>query len=1129
MVPGSLLPASAIDTAGADPAVVERVSAETSVSGIVSVLADGYGDRAAMAWRPGNARAWRTLTYAQLASRVDAVATSLVTRFGLGQGDTVAILGFTSPGYSIVDLAVTGPAGGVSVPLQTGASPSSWQQILEETAPRVLAVAAEHLPAVTGILAAMRRTTVEHLLIFDTEDVDVDDLDRRRREIEGTVAQLTTTLHDDLTHDVVAPVRRDRDPDALALLIYTSGSTGTPKGAMYRQSAVARMLRNGFGLAFSRDDPLRWVTLNFMPMSHVMGRTTLLQTLGNGGTAFFTAQSDLSQLLDDLAEVHPTQLQFVPRVWEMLYREYLADRARGADDATALSDLRTRYLGAGEVRAVTGSAPISPDVATFVGDLLGEPLIEGYGSTESGGVLLNGHITRPPVIAYRLRDVPELGYRSTDRPHPRGELLVKTTDIFAGYYRRPELTAEAFDEDGFYRTGDIVAEIAPDELRYLDRRNNVIKLSQGEFVTVSHAEAALVAPPVEQIYVYGNSSRPYLLAVVVPTAGAVVDAGGDDDILRARVNTALRDIGRDAGLSAVEIPREVIIERDPFSQHNGLLTNTAKLARPALKARYGNALEALYGELEAGRDDKLRLAREQASERPAEQTVIDVATALLDLAEGDIGPQSHFTDLGGDSLTAVTLGTELREIFDVEVPVGVITSPTTDMSGLAAFVAAPGGQRPTAASIHGDGETIRATDLTLDAFLDPSTIARASDLPPAPGEPRTVLVTGATGFLGRYLALDWLRRMDMSGGTVICLVRASDADAGRIRLDDAFDTGDDELLAEYHRLAGRHLRVVVADKSARHLGLDDDTWQELAETVDLIVDPAALVNHVLPYHELFGPNVVGTAELIELALTECVKPYVYVSTVGVATQIAPAEFVEDADIREISATRRLDHGYASGYGNSKWAGEVLLREAHEHLSLPVTVFRCDMILADDHDLGQLNLPDMFTRLLMSVLATGLAPRSFHELGPDGSPIPSHYDALPVDFLAAAINALVDDDGFSTYHAMNPHEDGVGLDRYVDWLIDDGAEITRVDDYDEWFTRFGEAITNLPDTQRRHSLLPLLDNYARPTSAVIGGIAPADRFRDAVRRAKVGRHKDIPHITPGIIANYARGLRHLGLT
>ena len=98
----------------------------------------------------------------------------------------------------------------------------------------------------------------------------------------------------------------------------------------------------------------------------------------------------------------------------------------------------------------------------------------------------------------------------------------------------------------------------------------------------------------------------------------------------------------------------------------------------------------------------------------------------------------------------------------------------------------------------------------------------------------------------------------------------------------------------------------------------------MAESVDLIVDSAALVNGVLPYCELFGPNVVGTAELIRLAITTKLKAFSYVSTADVGNQVEAGAFTEDADIRIISAHRANQGGYANGYGNSKWAGEVLL-------------------------------------------------------------------------------------------------------------------------------------------------------------------------------------------------------------
>ena len=412
----------------------------------------------------------------------------------------------------------------------------------------------------------------------------------------------------------------------------------------------------------------------------------------------------------------------------------------------------------------------------------------------------------------------------------------------------------------------------------------------------------------------------------------------------------------------------------------------------------------------------------------------------------------------------------------------------------------------------------------------PPTLAAAPALPPPSAEVRTVLLTGATGFLGRYLALEWLERMDLVGGKLICLVRAKSNEDARRRLDKTFDSGDPELLRHYQELAAQHLDVIAGDKAEPNLGLDQQTWQRLADTVDLIVDPAALVNHVLPYSQLFGPNALGTAELIRIALTTKLKPFTHVSTLGVADQIEPSAFTEDADIRVISPTRVIGDSYANGYSNSKWAGEVLLREAHDLCGLPVAVFRCDMIMVDTKYVGQLNVPDIFTRLMLSLVATGIAPASFYETDPDGNRQRAHYDGLPVDFIAEAISTLGAQvaDGFETYHVVNPYHDDIGLDEYVDWLIDAGYPIQRITDYDAWLQRFETAMRALPEQQRQHSLLPILHAYQRPEKPNRGSVWPADRFCSAVQEAKIGPDKDIPHISAPIIVKYITNLQLLGL-
>ena len=291
---------------------------------------------------------------------------------------------------------------------------------------------------------------------------------------------------------------------------------------------------------------------------------------------------------------------------------------------------------------------------------------------------------------------------------------------------------------------------------------------------------------------------------------------------------------------------------------------------------------------------------------------------------------------------------------------------------------------------------------------------------------------------------------------------------------------------------------------------------------------------MLPYSELFGPNVVGTAELIRIALTTKLKPYTYVSTADVGAQIERSAFTEDADIRVISPTRTIDGSLANGYGNSKWAGEVLLREAHDLCGLPVAVFRCDMILADTTYAGQLNVPDMFTRMMLSLMATGIAPGSFYQLDADGNRQRAHFDGLPVKFVAEAIATLGAKvvDGFQTYHVMNPHDDGIGLDEYVDWLIEAGYPIQRIGDFGEWLQRFETGLSALPDRQRQHQLLQMLllhnSKHVQPLEAIRGSYAPTDRFRAAVQHAKIGTDNDIPHVSAPIIIKYVTDLQLLGL-
>jgi fatty acid CoA ligase FadD9 len=1126
----------------------ERVAAAARAPGlriaeVMATVLQGYADRPALGQRvrevvtdPATGRStlnflprFETVSYADLWARVRALAGDWHQheQHPVRPGDFVCVLGFASIDYTAIECACI-HLGAVVVPLQTSAPATQHAPILTETRPRIFAVGIDNLEiALEAVSAAtLTGTAPQRLIVFDYESRD-DDQRAGYEAARDRLAASDTALTIETLDDVVAQGSSlpapplyvaSGDEDPLAWVFYTSGSTGTPKGAMLTESLCI-----GTWLAQS-DQPV--ITLSYMPMSHLIGYGYVILTLANGGTSYFAAKSDLSTLFDDLAMVRPTSLSLVPRVCEMFYHHYQRELDRlvmttGASDEAGeelTTAIREQILG-GRVLAVgCGSAALSPEIKEFMEIVLDQHLLIGYSSTEIAGgmILADEHVLRPPVIDYKLLDVPELGYFNTDKPYPRGELAVKSARFMAGYYNRPDLTATMFDADGYYKTGDIMAEVEPDRLRYVDRRNNVIKLAQGEFVAVSRLEALYsTSPLIRQIYVYGNSERSFLLAVIVPTEAGVA---------ASMIAESLRHIARENQLNGYEIPREFLIETEPFSLANGLLSGVGKFLRPKLKARYGDRLEQLYASMADDQLQQLRALRTGGADQPVLATVSKAVQATLGVPSADVSPEARFIDLGGDSLSALTFSRLLTDIYGVDVPVGVVVDPTGDLLRIADHIERHRNSdvvRPSYASVHGtDSHEVAATDLRLDKFIEDDILKAATSLPAPTSEIRTVLLTGSTGFLGRFLGLEWLQWLTDSGGTLLCLTRGADAAHARQRIEAALDS-DPVLLDRFRTLAEGHLEVVAGDLGEPEFGLDSTTWKRLTETVDLIVHPAAHVNHVLPYQQLFGPNVVGTAEVIRLAITAKLKPIHYISTLGVSA-VAHQLVDEDTDIRRSVPACVVGDIYANGYGISKWAGEVLMREAHDLCGVPVAVFRPGMILADSRYTGQLNVPDIFTRLLFSLVATGVAPRSFYHAG-DARP---HYEGLPVDFLAEAIAAIGPRHGnsFATYNTTNPHDDGISMDTFVDWIIGAGYPVEKIDDYASWLERFETAMGALPERQRAQSVLAVLDVYREPMLALAGSPVPGAQFQSAVDRS--GRA--IPHVSQQLIEKYLADLERIGV-
>jgi fatty acid CoA ligase FadD9 len=896
------------------------------------------------------------------------------------------------------------------------------------------------------------------------------------------------------------------DPGAPAQIQYTSGTTGRPKGAVLHHRGVvnnARLYMDRFGAQPGM------VLLSAMPLFHAAG--CILSVLGPiacAGTLVLPPFFDPALLLELIETERPAGFLAVPT---MLIA--CLDHPRAAQ--TDLSSVRV---------VVSGGAVVLPELVRRVENLFDARVSIVFGQTETSGIITqtapddevaDRYTTVGRPLAQTEVKIVDTTTGQAMAPDASGELCTRGYLVMTGYFDNAEATAATIDAEGWLHTGDLASMDRRGYCRITGRLKDMI-IRGGENIYPREIEQVLFEhEDVADVAVVGVPDPLWgeqVAAFIRPAEGRTPDPDRLCAYCRER-------------LAPHKMPRHwVVLDEFP-------ITPSGKVQKYVLRERF---LAAAAAGTTGGEDlvNEVGALHRDGRDGPVRETVRRAVRATLGCLPAQVRADARFTDLGGDSLSALTFSKLLEEIFDIEVPVGVVIDPTCDLEQLTNYIETKrhtGSKRPTFARMNGrDRCEVYASGLTLDQFIDAETLEDAKTLSPPSGAVSTVLMTGATGYLGRFLCLEWLQRLAQTGGTLMCIARGSNPAAARQRIDEALDSGDAELTRHFQTLAAEHLEVLAGDIGEPHLGLDDATWNRLAGSVDLIVHPAALVNHVLPYSQLFGPNVAGTAELIRLALTSKLKPFNYVSTAGIA---ALGDVIgEDVDIRIASPMRKIDETYANGYATSKWAGEVLMREAHDLCGLPVAVFRCDMILAHSRYAGQLNVPDIFTRLLLSLVATGIAPHSFYDLDAHGNRTRAHYDGLPVDFIAEAIATLGGKatDGFRTYNVVNPHDDGISLDQFVDWLIEAGHPIRRIDDYDNWLARFETAMAALPDKQRQHSELTLLEAFRPPALVLRGPALPAQTFRDGVRAAAIGPEHDIPHLSASFIGKYIADLKQLDL-
>ncbi|NXJ07854.1 ACSL1 ligase, partial [Odontophorus gujanensis] len=412
-------------------------------------------------------------------------------------------------------------------------------------------------------------------------------------------------------------------PEDLAVVCFTSGTTGNPKGAMITHRNIVSNTS-----AFLKTTEKTFVPtpedvlISFLPLAHMFERIVEVSmfVLQNYQEACFpTDTCDKQYLLlpftDILGQADTSLkkwiLDFASKRKEAELRSGII-RNNSFWDKVIFRKIQAS-LG-GKVRLmITGAAPVSASVLTFLRTALGCQFYEGYGQTEcTAGCSLSmpgdwtaGHVGAPMACnIVKLVDVQEMNYLASKG---EGEICVKGPNVFLGYLKDPEKTAEALDKDGWLHTGDIGKWLPNGTLKIIDRKKHIFKLAQGEYIAPEKIENVyLRSEALAQVFVHGESLQAFLIAVVVPDPetfckwakkkgfeGSYEKLCKNKDVKKHILEDMLR-VGKESGLKSFEQVKDIILHTEMFSIENGMLTPTLKAKRPELRKYFQSQIDELY-------------------------------------------------------------------------------------------------------------------------------------------------------------------------------------------------------------------------------------------------------------------------------------------------------------------------------------------------------------------------------------------------------------------------------------------------------------------------------------------------------------------------------------------------------
>ena len=386
----------------------------------------------------------------------------------------------------------------------------------------------------------------------------------------------------------------ERAPTDLAMIIYTSGSTGQPKGVMH---SFERITRAAEGMRDRIEFKAGDRALSYLPLAHVFERAYIecVSMLVGGGQIFFA--ESLETFLADLKRARPTLFISVPRLWlkfqqgvfskmpparlEFLLKIPILGKRVGKKVLTGLGLDAVRLAG-------SGSAPIPAELISWY-RRLGLRLLEGYAMTEDFAF---SHLSSDEHNEAGYVGVPYKGVEV--KLSEEGEVLIKSPGCMVGYYKRPDLDAESFTEDGFFRTGDKGERKPSGLLKITGRVKELFKTAKGKYVSPAPIENKLNEQPLIELSCVSGVGQPAAYALIILSES--IRKQGLDGATRERVEkelaTWLTEVNK--GLSGYEQLQMFVIVNDPWTIENGLLTPTMKLKRAKIEASVADKLEGWY-------------------------------------------------------------------------------------------------------------------------------------------------------------------------------------------------------------------------------------------------------------------------------------------------------------------------------------------------------------------------------------------------------------------------------------------------------------------------------------------------------------------------------------------------------